>query len=350
MQWIDEAILEIKRKRIPHRNFEQALSAAMSALVASAPGEVVCITGPSRVGKSRLAAELVKLIVGERNSSHDGLMPVVSVQAANCAAHGYFSTTSFATRVLTALEHPFYGAKQSDDAWNLKLNERIGRTPERFLRNAMETGFLNRGTKFFVIDETHHIRYARGGDQGAAAILDSFKCLASISQLVLVFIGAYPLIDVLRLCPHLLGRKHQIHLPRYLSTPDDLTVFLQILDAYSSLVRLPNNVPSLRTWDSLLYDGSFGCIGLLEGWLRGALAVARSQGSSVLTKEHLISSRKSVGDREQLALEISQGEKALAEDDEITSTSPPPPQRPTKPKRPKPFQKKPRRYPVGGRT
>lgn len=350
MKWIDKAIEGIKKARIPHRNYERALSASMSAAVAAVPGEVVCLTGPSRVGKSKLVADLTKLIVGERSSSQDGLMPVVGVEATNNAAHGHFSTSWFATRILTALEHPFYGARRSDDAWNYKLNERISRTPERFLRTAIETGFINRGTKYFFVDEAQHIRYARGGDRSAAAILDSLKCLASESKLVLVLIGAYPLIDVLRLCPHLLGRKHQIHLPRYLQTPDDLMAFMQILDAYSTFLRLPRGAHSLRAWDEFLYEGSFGCIGLLGGWLRGALAMARAQGDEALTKDHLLATRKLVGDRRQLALEINEGEKAFAESElEVPTLQPPPPTH-SNPKRPKPFQKKPRRYAVGGRS
>lgn len=353
MNWAQDAILGIKNLRIPHRNYERALSGTMSMLLASEPGEVICITGPSRAGKSSLAADLRNLIIGDQPLL-PGIMPVVSLTAANCSSDGAFSTKTFMLRSLNAIEHPFYSPKQGNDVWDVDWFRLIDRTSEGTFRTAFENGLETRKTQYLFIDEVQHLQYARDGYGGAAAILDSWKCLASDKKVVLVVIGAYPLLNVLLHCPHLLGRKHQIHLARYYPTRDDLLVFEQILDAYSELLRLPPGIKSLRDWNELLYPDSLGCIGLLESWLREGLATADTEQSEVLSLEHLQASRKALVEREVIAEEIAQGEQMLKMDPDKNSPTKPAPggtatgSQKTKRRR-KPFQKKPRRYPVGGR-
>ncbi len=350
MSQADQSIRQIKEIRIPHRNYERALAEAAAALVASAPGEVICILGPSRVGKSRLAAALSKFVIGTQPLPK-GVMPVVSVQAENCSVGGSFSTKAFTLRALEAIQHPFYSIGNNNGRLENDRNRLAERTPEGILRVALERGLVCRKTQYLIIDETQHIRYARGGDRAAAAILDSLKCLASETGVVLILVGAYPLIEVLQLCPHLLGRKHQVHFPRYQNNREDLLVFEQILDAYTPLIRLPNEIGSLRAWNDLFYADSFGCIGLVSSWLRGALGIMRSRSELLLRKEHLIAARRSRKERRLLAQEIADGEQVLnaVTDDVFAPAQQPATATDNKPKR-KPFQKKPRRYAAGGRT
>lgn len=352
--WTDAAINAIKIKRIPHRNYERARAETLAALVAAAPGEVVCITGPSRVGKSRLAGELAKLIVGDRPILNNGLMPVVTVLASNCTNRGVFRTKDFAVHCLEAIQHPLYGISRPDDPWDIARARLLDNTAESTLSDAFRKGLKIRGTKYVIFDESQQICYALGGDMEAAAILDSWKCLAAKAEVVLVLVGAYPLIEVLRLCPHLLGRKHQVHLPRYYTTEEDLLIFDQILNAYTAAVRLPPGVRSLREWNDLLYPDSFGCIGLLEGWLRYALANVGAHNAEFLDKNYLLASRKALGDLKEIASEIAIGEQALkcrSDDDKepapvISNAAPDKSQQRHSRK---PFKKKPRRYAVGGR-
>lgn len=349
MSQADQSIRQIKEMCIPHRNYERALAEAAGALVASAPGEVICIMGPSRVGKSRLVQALNQLVIGTQPLA-EGFMPVVSVQAENCSVGGSFSTKAFTLRALEAIHHPFYAIGENNGRLENDRNRLAERTPEGILRVALERGLVCRKTQFFIVDEAQHIRYARGGDRAAAAVLDSWKCLAAETGVVLILVGAYPLIDVLRLCPHLLGRKHQVHFPRYQNNREDLFVFEQILDAYTPLIRLPNEIGSLRAWNDLFYADSFGCIGLVSSWLRGALGIMRSRGELLLRREHLIAARRSLEDRRQLAQEIADGERVLnAATDDNFVPAPRPAATHNRPKR-KPFQKKPRRYAVAGRA
>lgn len=350
MHWTDDAIHKIKILKVPHRNYERARSEALSILVASVPGEVVCITGPSRSGKSRLAGELGKLIVGERPTMGDEFMPIVAVLATNCTNQGVFRTKNFAIHCLEAIRHPIYGLAKLDDPWDISRHRHLEKISEGSLSNAFSQALKNRKTMYLFIDEAQHLTYALGGDSEAAAILDSWKCLAANASVVLVLIGAYPIVEVLHLAPHIIGRKHQVHLPRYYPTPEDLIAFLQILDAYSPLLRMPAAVGSLRHWADLLYTDSFGCLGHIESWLRATLAIARAENAETITEIHLRKSRKSYEDRRVIGQEIEQGEAALRADpieqdygERIHSNAPP------KKRKTKPFRKTPRRYPVGGR-
>lgn len=350
MSWAHEAISAIKSTQISHRNWAYALTDAFEAMWAASPGEVICITGPSRAGKSKLITELTGLVVGP-DVRDDGNMPVVSVMASNCSTNGVFSTKAFAIRALTAVKHPFYGIMDSSDDWNTSVISKVERGTEGALRSALEQALKARNARYMFVDETQHALYARGGDKDCAAILDSWKCMAAEAKVILVLVGAYPLLRVLNLSPHLLGRKCQIHLPRYLPVRDDLMAFEQILEAYSEFVRLPRDIGSLRNWNELLYIGSLGVIGLLEAWLRRALSRAASRGSDVLSEKHILDTMTRRDELKVLATEIEEGEAALESSDGFAGfkdikanvISPKKPSR-------KPFQKKPRRYPIDGRT
>lgn len=356
MIWQQSSIENIVNDRIPHRNWNRSLSEAHSLMMASSPGEVVCLTGPSRCGKSRLITELSKLMSGSYAQDEE-IMPCATVLATNCNVRGSFSTKAFTIKGLEAIRHPIYGINSDDDEWGVKRLALLQKTSEGVLRPALESGLELRKTKYLFIDEAQHIMHVQGGDTSAAAILDSWKCLAQEAGVVLVLVGAYPLLDVLRLSPHLLGRKHQVHLPRYHENRGDIMAFRQIVDTYCELITMPSKTRALSEWNEVLYRGSLGCIGLLQSWLRRALAHSMANNAKMLRKEDLFATRLSQKEIKSIYAEIAHGEKALETEKEqavpkdeaansvasITDTAP------KKKKKSKPFQKNPRRYPVGGR-
>jgi len=251
MDWAYQAISDIKNLHLSHRNWNTALSSAHAMLIASTPGEVVCITGPSRGGKSRLITSLVKLLICGNDFDDSDLMPTVEILATNCSVDGEFSSKAFTLRALEAIKNPFYSATTLDtNDWGADFYKQLGRTPETVLRPALEHGLINRKTKYIFIDEAQHILYARGGKNSTEAILSSWKCLAQATKTVLVLVGAYPILDAIALCPHMIGRKHQIHLSRYRANTADLKVFLSIIKQYSSLVTLK---PEIETRSGISY-------------------------------------------------------------------------------------------------
>lgn len=350
MHWALNSIKNIKELYLPHRNWNTALSYSHAMLIASSPGEVVCISGPSRGGKSKLINNLEKLLTCGNRFEENGLLPVVKILATNCSVNGTYSSKAFTLRALDAVKHPFYSDHSFDnDDWGANYLKQLERTPETILRPALEKSFKNRKTIYVFIDEAQHVLYSRGGENGAKAILDSWKCLAQATDVVLVLVGAYPLLDAIALCPHLIGRKHQIHLPRYRTTDEDLSIFLGLLDSYSDLVTLSPDTSSLTEFADLLYEGSFGCIGLLEAWIREALALVMARDEPYLTKKHFLMSQKIEKDRQMVAAEIKSGEDMFDETLEVhlqdTIDIPN-----TKKRKKRPFVKNPRRHKIAGRS
>lgn len=364
MNWTEQSKEIISTMRINHLYWRNTVSETYAALSFAMPGEVVALTGPSRAGKTRLLSVMEEMLLPPRSSMEPGIMPVVSVLAANCSVNGRFSTKSFAIRALKALKHPFLSVGNGGDEWDIRMLQKLERIPEHTLRQAWEEALIRRKTRYVFIDETQHVGYAGSGLKEAAAILDSWKCLAQTTNTVLVLSGAYPLLQVLSQSPHLLGRKTQIHLPRYKMNIEGLSAFGSILLAYSEHLVLPQGVESLRQWERLLYQETFGCIGLLEKWLRRALTHAHVSGAEALEKTHFLQTRMPATDLKEIAREIDEGEKYLQEHMELPpddpDVSPGEPEQASEPpktktpkksaRKPKPFRTKPRNYPIGGRV
>lgn len=353
MSWAKAASDQIRAKWIPHPKFRLAESEALAALLTADPGEVVCIVGPSRVGKSALVDRMKRSLIGE--NPPDGSMPLVSIVMENDSMNGTLSSKSFTVSALLAVNHPMFGTDGPEDLWGIERMRKIERTPEGVLRTAFENALKYRGTQYVVIDEAHHLRYARGGMDAAAAVLDSLKCLAARTHVVLILVGAYPLLELLLSLPHLLGRKLQIHFARYRADSEaDVLAFDRILVDYSKSLHL-SRAQSLRDWNEYLHEGSLGCIGLLRGWIRDALNQAWLTSAPELTKQHFESSRKSDRTLQSIAAEIRRGEESLNRTVTAAATklgvadshSESTPKKRGRPKRP--FTANPRRFVVGGR-
>lgn len=346
MSWAKDASDAIRGQWISHPKFRQAESQTLAALITADPGEVVVVVGPSRVGKSSLVERLQRALVG--TSVTEGSMPLVSIILENSSVHGSLSSKSFTVSALQAVRHPMFGLDAPDDLWGIERMRKIERTPEGVLRTAFENALRYRGTKYVFIDEAHHLLYARGGIESAAALLDSLKCLAANARVVLVLVGAYPLLALVQRLPHLIGRKLQTHFGRYRAdTKDDVLAFDRILLEYSTHLRLERE--SLRPWNEYLFQGSLGCIGLLRGWIRNALNQAWLGDARFLSLEHLEASKNSELDLRSLTAEIDAGENNLSKADPVTGSSSVGEHSGTRAAKrsSKPFTANPRRFAVG---
>jgi len=332
--------------RIDHRLWEEALSLAYAYITMALPGEVVCITGPSRAGKTRLIVELVILLSG--CADEDGrLQPCVVVEAGNTGPNGSFSTKAFTQAMLAAIKHPMLSVVDDTDS---TADKRFERTTEARLRSALERGLKSRGVKYLFIDEAQHARYVSKDAMGSCGVMDSWKNLAQAAGVILVVVGAYPILEILRNSPHLLGRKHQVHLPRYQKTLEDIKEFALIVTEYEKKLQVCVSLGGLINQIEFLYDNSFGCIGLLRAWLMRASAMA-SVKNSPITLPILQQSRASDDDLSRIGREIYDGEALL----EGGLSGAPVKTKPTakkerKPSKTKPFQKKPRRLAPGHRS
>ena len=91
-----------------------------------------------------------------------------------------------------------------------------------------------------------HILRFYGGLKAAAAFLDSLKSLAQDTKIILVLVGAYPILDALNLSPHLLGREDPIHFPRYSINKEDIVVFGSELAEGKELKRISKILGAFR--------------------------------------------------------------------------------------------------------
>lgn len=336
---------------IPHRNWQRALTEAFCILSCASPGEVVCIVGPSRAGKSLLICRLIQMLFGECRYEETGQLLAVVVDASNTGPHGTFSTKAFTQRMLNAVKHPLFSTKGQDLDDNLAM-QKMDRTTEATLRIALEQALIARGTQVLFIDEAQHVKYVSKDAQAAYSVMDSWKCLAQAARLVIVFVGAYPILDVISNSPHLVGRKHQIHFPRYRANEEDILAFGQLLQKYSELIELDSSLESLVDIAELMHEGSLGCVGLLKAWVKRADAIAVVHGTPV-NEKLLRDTRLPDIDVNSIRKEIITGEHSLSVtsgSEKVNATKrsdaePVPPK-----KSGKSFQKKPTREASGNRT
>lgn len=333
--------------KIDHRKWQEAATSLFAFLTAASPGEVVVVVGPSRCGKTRLISHVCNLLFPERSGFSAGKMPYVIVDAVNAGKNGSFSTKSFMLRMLMEIEHPFYsvGISGFDEIDEYKLS-RIDRTTEGSMRIALERAFIIRGVLYLFIDEAQHAKYVTKDVMGAHAVLDSWKCFAKSTQIILVIVGAYPILEILQNSRHILGRKHQVHLPRYYATEEDLEEFIGIIDVYRIKLHQLGLTTDLVSCTKLLYDGSLGCIGLLRAWLMRAYAHSQAYGCGI-TKKLLLETKLPESDLREIATEIENGELILNGRPSTTrsakaSSGP-------KVKKQKAFQRNPKRETAGNR-
>ncbi len=337
--------------KINHRQWASAFKNAFAVISMASPGDVVCIVGPSRTGKTKLVQELKINLESGNRFDETGLLPVVSVEAVNAGPNGTFSTKAFIQRMLEAVRHPMLSMDGFGDIAETAAHK-IDRSTEASLRLALEKAFKHRGTRYLFIDEAQHARYASRHSQAPYAVMDSWKCLAQTSGLVLVLVGAYPILEVLRNSPHMLGRKTQIHLPRYGNSKEEILDFARIIHSFESVMGDSVDAGFLVRQVQFLHDRTCGCIGLLKRWLKHAFTLAQAN-ERKLDMALLEASMMSDSDLLQISREILEGERLLFSSPHALKNPSPnakPIERPKSKKGEGPFKRKPVRLAPGHRS
>jgi hypothetical protein len=336
-------------KPIPHLIWKNTLAEAFAILSCASPGEVVCLVGPPRVGKSLLIKRLIEIMGLNREPDDQGKITAVYVVAANSGGNGSFSTKQFSIKVLNEIKHPIY-APTGNVSSLLDHYRRQDRTTEGAYYAALERGFIIRGVKYFFIDEAHHIRYARSASMAPVAVMDLYKSFAQDTNCVIVFSGGYSLLEVTRESDHMIGRKNTIEFPRYRQTEENIKEFGDLAWTYCGYLDQSKLVLDPEEVMDELYAGSLGCIGHLRAWLKRVDAIATVLDCPI-DKNLLMAQRLSSDDLHILHEQILRGESLVGlanrhqagqeKSKQIT---------PISRKSGKPFQRKPSRPMVGNRT
>lgn len=308
--WISIAMATMSSSRMPHRYYLVTRAEVEAACWAALAGEIVVLTGPPRVGKTKCVREAVQLALGSMQAPI-GAQLLVQVEAGNDGTSGEFSTKAFMVACLKAVNHPIYGGPSEEDPLGERYAALIQRTSEATLHEAFERALKLKGTLYLVIDEVQHVRYVRGGPSAAARILNSWKCLASRTGVKLILIGTYEILDLLALAPHLIGRQQCINFPRYREdSAEDRNEWARVLKAYSALLRFEGD-GDLTQWYDLLFSTCLGRVGALFRLLRSALSHARVHKQEVLRYEAILSGTAVESQLDAVRLEVLAGEELL---------------------------------------
>jgi hypothetical protein len=296
---------------IEHARLEQACEAILRTICSPGEGEdlarlatMVLVIGPARVGKTTLIAELQTRLLGRakermlRDPSH---RPYVSVSAPE-EGMGRFNWRDYYLAVLRQVNHPFVSGQKKG-------------VQVRDLREAMEEALIQHQPYAVIVDEAHHLAKA-GTGRGLQDQLDHLKDLENRTGVCHILVGTYEMRRFRTLTPQLAGRGTDIHFSRYdAKKKEDREEFRSALWALQR--QLPVSEEPLlaqQHWESL-YARSIGCVGLLKLHLNRALALALTQGSQTVTKEHLEATALPEGRLKEMLGEVLKGEAELAEPD-----------------------------------
>lgn len=311
MSWAEEKAIQMKQKKLHHRNYKVAIARLQSELAFCDFGEVVVFTGPSRMGKTSLLERLEREYLDSCGNNLMRERPFVKMQVLNRSNHARFSQKTFFGDLLRVLQHPMLSPEAADEHVRLQNIARIDRRSTADLMLACEYSLRHLKTRFLAIDDAQDIEWHGASPHMQGRILEAFKSFASSARLVLVITGAYPVLRMMRASNHLVGRASTVEMPRYLETKADGAEFLLVLEWFSQGVKFEPGVTSLCDWAEYLYSHSLGVIGSLNRWLRSAFANMNSDGCDVLRWEHVDEARRNDGDLASIAAEIRLGEKLL---------------------------------------
>jgi hypothetical protein len=164
------------------------------------------------------------------------------------------------------------------------------------------------------IDEAQHLAKI-GSGRKLQDQMDCLKFLAQQSETLVVLIGTYELQALRNLSGQLSRRSLHLHFARYGTGSEELKIFRSII--YSLQLHLPLAKPPnlIKHWE-YLYARSLGCTGILKDWLIRSLAATLAENSQTITLKRLQEYALSAAQCEQIALEMIEGERYFADEDE----------------------------------
>jgi hypothetical protein len=211
-----------------------------------------------------------------------------------------------------------------------------------------------------IIDEAHHI-VTGCKDEIVHAQSEVLKSLCQETETKHLLVGTYDLKRWLRLNGQFARRSRVLHFMRYRNTPEDRSVFTNILRAIDQECEGCLDV-RLSDHDEMIFRGCVGLIGLLRIWLVRAFHNGSVEGEPRITLDALDATRYSSLDLAKIVQEAKAGEGFLLETDESraayasllnedqaieTSVTPVLVRKPQRRTNGRPGRRKPHRDPVG---
>jgi len=272
-----------KGKQINHAKQKDTFDRAVASLRCAAGPKVMVITGPTGVGKTTLGRRLyreLQLIHADEANKDKSIVPVIGVNAAPPVGAS-FNWRDFFARVLQAnkdilLDHKISLTGQAEMFSHQGFEVTEGSDADK-LKRTLESSIAHRRTRYLFIDEAHHILMVK--DQERLKFqFEMLKSLTIESDITIVLIGTYDLLDIRDHSGQLVRRSEILHMGRYdPNFPEDRIEFASAMETLLALMPLKIK-PDLSKDREYFFIKSAGCVGILKEWLTRTYGHALERG------------------------------------------------------------------------
>ncbi len=320
-----------------HRSMHPKLVAALAACRRQlwAPGEVriVCVIGPSGVGKSclfELLADDIRATSGHDRTLPDHI-PLIS-DVALAPVYGKFGWKDFFTSLCVNASEPLLDHKVNyeppPDGW-----PRYGHKETLAMLRSFIAIVNHRKPWAVLIDEAHHLAVG-AHDTVAKLQVECVKSMARSSDTIFFLFGTYELLRLLKTSEQVARSSEVIRLDHYDESASEN------LDFRRAVLELKDHLPvraDLTPEDvKFLFARSAGCVGNVRNALLRAAELAIATGQMSVTRELLQEGALKSGPAQVLAKEAAKSREELDKylgDAEVAPNPPPEPHPTPAPKR-----------------
>lgn len=228
-------------KILVHTAYESGRSELRETLQGSVEGDLVFLLGPSGVGKSEMAMDVMCDLAGDAKSWGVGRIPVIYTLAAP-SHQNYFSPKDFIKRAYTEVNSPNLDWMQQRGAPKSKtlkqLESEIAQArilipkPKNPTEGTYREGFAEcireRNVKYWFVDDTRALTMNRRSAAPPNHML-SYMSLAVEANIIICFIGTHAMASLIELNTEPRRRTTRIYVPRYhREIPLDRTRFFSL--------------------------------------------------------------------------------------------------------------------------
>ena len=300
-----------------HPIMDEVLKCLCDAIDDADRDSLICLYGPSGVGKSTLrnkvATDLTTKLLPELETNTSRLS-VISERLKAPLPPAYFNWGDNFARLLYAVEEPLVMRKIHPD--EIRLGDGKRRITSRqsssskALQFAYEKLLQYRRPIAVLLDEAQVI--VNSSATRLTHQLDVIKSVAADTGVPHILFGTYGLLEVRNLDGQVARRSTDIHFRRYSNAGEDYQQFVNTVGSLA--LAMPFEVPpDLMDFIDLLHEKSAGCIGLLKSWLIRAYSHALRRGARTVTLEDLEGTALSEDKLAVIFDEIFNGENAMQE-------------------------------------